>query len=74
MLTMRAFYTIVFFVFLAAVVIFAVQNLTTVGVSFLGFSIQAPMALIIAAVYVVGMLTGSSLFAALRNYLRPKAH
>lgn len=71
---MRLFYTVVFFVFLAAIVIFAVQNLTTVAVNFLGASIQAPMALVIAGVYIVGMLTGSSLFAAVRRYLRPKTY
>ncbi len=71
---MRVFYTAVFFVFLAAVIIFAFQNLTSVVVNFLGFSVQAPMAIVIAGVYVIGMLTGSSLFAALRNYLRSKPH
>jgi hypothetical protein len=35
--------------------------------SFLGFSIRAPLAILIAAVYVVGAVTGGSLFALLRR-------
>jgi hypothetical protein len=38
--------------------------------SFLGFSIRAPLAILIAAVYVVGAVTGGSLFALLRRSYR----
>ena len=71
---MRWLYTAVFVVFMVAMLIFAVQNIGTVVVTFLGLSITAPMAIIIVVVYILGMLTGSSLFAAIRRYLRPKTH
>jgi putative membrane protein len=51
-------------------VIFAVQNLEIVTMSFLGFSVRAPLALLVAIVYVLGMATGGSLWALLRRSLR----
>jgi putative membrane protein len=51
----------------AATIIFAVQNLETVTVSFLSFSIRAPIAFLILVVYMSGALTGGSLFALLRR-------
>jgi putative membrane protein len=51
----------------AATIIFAVQNLETVTVSFLSFSIRARIAILILLVYISGALTGSSLFALLRR-------
>jgi uncharacterized integral membrane protein len=53
--------------FAAATVIFAFQNLEFVTVSFLGLSVHAPMAVLISVVYVLGAVTGSSLFALLRR-------
>lgn len=64
---MRVFYMIVFALIVVAIAIFAFQNLQLVTVTFLGFSIEAPIALIAIAIYVLGMLTGSSLWAALRS-------
>jgi len=51
----------------AAIVIFAVQNLETVTMAFLGFSVRAPLALLATGVYVLGAITGGSLFALLRR-------
>jgi uncharacterized integral membrane protein len=64
---MRWFYILVFVVFVLVVLIFAFQNLQVVTVTFVGFSVQAPIALVAVAVYILGMLTGSSLLAALRR-------
>ena len=64
---MRWFYILLFIVFVLAMAIFAFQNLQVVTVTFVGFSVQAPIALVAVAVYILGMLTGSSLFAALRR-------
>jgi lipopolysaccharide assembly protein A len=45
-----------------AVLILAIQNLHLVTVSFLGFSLRAPLALVIIGTYLLGMATGSGLF------------
>jgi uncharacterized integral membrane protein len=54
-------------VFAAVVVIFAVQNLGLVTMSFLGFSARVPLALLAAGVYLLGGVTGGSLIALLRQ-------
>jgi lipopolysaccharide assembly protein A len=64
---MRWFYILIFVLLVAAIAIFAIQNLQTVIVRFLNFAIEAPMALVVIGVYVLGMITGSSLLAALRR-------
>ncbi len=53
--------------FVAAIVIFAFQNLEMTTMSFLGFSIRAPLALITAVIYLLGAATGGSLFALVRR-------
>jgi uncharacterized integral membrane protein len=67
---MRWLHIIVVGLFLAAIVIFAAQNLEIVTMSFLGFSARAPLALLVAIVYVLGMATGGSLLALLRRSLK----
>jgi uncharacterized integral membrane protein len=64
---MRWIYLIVVILFAAATVIFAVQNLQTVTVSFLRLSLQTPLAVLIVVIYVLGTLTGGSLLALLRR-------
>jgi uncharacterized integral membrane protein len=54
----------------AATLVFILQNREAVTMAFLGFSIRAPLAILIAAVYVIGAVTGSSLFALLRRSYR----
>jgi lipopolysaccharide assembly protein A len=41
-----------------------------VTMSFLGFSARAPLALLVALVYVLGMATGGSLWSLLRRSLQ----
>ena len=53
--------------FAAATIIFAFQNLDTVTVSFLGYSLRAPFAVLVFVLYVLGAATGGSLFALLRR-------
>ena len=53
--------------FVAALLIFVFQNLAAVTVSFFGFSVHAPMAVVALIIYLLGMATGGSLFAALRR-------
>ena len=64
---MRWFYIIVIILFAAAILMFAAQNLQVVTLSFLGFSANVPLALLVALVYLLGMATGGSLFALLRQ-------
>ena len=66
---MRWIHLLVVVVFAAAVVIFLVQNIAIVTVSFLGFSARAPVALIVALAYVLGMATGGSLWSLVRRSL-----
>jgi len=56
--------------FAAATLIFVVQNFEIVTMSFLGFSASAPLALLVAVFYVLGMATGGSLWALLRRSLQ----
>ena len=53
-------------VLVAATLIFAVQNLQSVTVSFLGLRIAAPLALLVAVIYLLGMVTGGSLWTLVR--------
>lgn len=67
---MRWIYLTVIIVFVAIVVIFSIQNRELVTMSFLGFSVRAPLALLAAIVYILGAVTGGTLFALLRRSIR----
>jgi putative membrane protein len=64
---MRWIYLAVIVLFAAATIIFALQNLEIVTMSFLGIDARAPLALVVAFVYLLGAATGGSLFALLRR-------
>jgi putative membrane protein len=64
---MRWFHIIVVVLFALGIAIFALQNLQTVTLAFLGFSVGAPLAILVVIIYVLGMVTGGSLFALLRK-------
>jgi uncharacterized integral membrane protein len=64
---MRGVHLTVIVVFAAVIVIFAVQNFGMVTMAFLGFGIRAPLAIVAAIMYVLGALTGGSLYALLRK-------
>lgn len=53
-------------VLVVATLIFAFQNLQAVTVAFLGFRLSAPLAVLVAVIYVLGMVTGSSLLSLVR--------
>jgi lipopolysaccharide assembly protein A len=67
---MRWVYLLIIIVFALATLIFAVQNLETVTVSFLSMRVAAPLALLVLIIYVLGAVTGSSLLALLRRSYR----
>ena len=67
---MRWIHLTIITVFAAATMVFAAQNFAAVTVSFLGFSVRAPFAVLIALFYVLGMATGGSLWALLRRSIQ----
>lgn len=74
---MRWFYTLVVIVFLVAIFIFAMQNFGPVTVQFLSLSIELPIAVFTIAIYLIGMVTGSSLIGIVRSSYRkarPQPH
>lgn len=64
---MRWVYLTVIILFAAATLLFVLQNFDAVIMSILGFSVRAPLGILIAVVYLVGGVTGGSLFALLRR-------
>jgi putative membrane protein len=64
---MRWVYLTVVVLFAAATIIFVVQNVEVVTMSFLGLSVRAPLAVLAAVAYVLGTLTAGSLYALLRK-------
>ena len=70
--SMHRINTVIAIVLLVVIAIFAVQNTGSVTVTLLTTSLTAPLALVAIGVYVLGMLTGSTLFAALRRPMRDR--
>ena len=64
---MRWVYLAIVVVFVASAVVFSLQNTQMVSVSFLASAIAAPLAIIVFVVYVLGAVTGGSLYALLRK-------
>jgi uncharacterized integral membrane protein len=64
---MRWIHIVVVALFVVATLVFVIQNFEIVTLTFLGFSARAPLALLIAIFYLLGMATGGSLFALLRR-------
>jgi lipopolysaccharide assembly protein A len=63
---MRWVHLAVIVLFVAVILIFAVQNFQIITVSFLGSSARMPLALLSGIVYLLGMVTGGSLLSLLR--------
>jgi len=72
---MRWVHLTIIILFATATLIFGLQNLKSVTVSFLGLSIGAPLAILVFVVYVLGAVTGGSLLALLRrSYAGSRQH
>jgi len=54
----------------AAVLLFKVQNLQAVTVSFLTMSLTMPVSVAIVVVYFLGMVSGGALIAAMRSLVQ----
>ena len=64
---MRWVHLTIVVLFIAVMIVFAIQNLEVVTMAFLGFGVRAPLALVAAGFYALGAITGGSLFALLRR-------
>ena len=64
---MRWLYLAIVVVFVAALIIFVFQNTASVSMAFLTFGVTLPLAVLVFIVYVLGALTGGSLYALLRR-------
>jgi len=67
---MRWVHIVVVVLFAAAIIVFVVQNRAWVTMSFFGFSVHAPLAVLAAIAYLLGAVTGGSLLALLRKSVR----
>ena len=63
---MRVIFLILLILFAALVAAFALMNFQPVTVGFAGLELTAPLAILVALVYVLGMATGGGLFSFLR--------
>ncbi|MGC9960141.1 lipopolysaccharide assembly protein LapA domain-containing protein [Roseiarcus sp.] len=64
---MRWIYLAIVVVFVAALIIFVFQNTQSVDVSFLALGVTLPLAIVVLVAYVLGALSGGSLYALLRR-------
>ena len=67
---MRIFYLVLLILLVGVTAIFAVQNLQTITVSFLSWSVTLPIALVVIGVYALGMASGGGVLAFLRWTMR----
>jgi lipopolysaccharide assembly protein A len=67
---MRWLYLAIVCVLAAATLVFALQNLEIVSLDFVWFSVRTPLAFLVAAAYVVGMVTGGSSWGLIRRSVR----
>ena len=65
---MRYVYMGLIAVAVGILLVFKVQNLSAVTVSFLGAEMSMPVSFLIFVVYALGMLTGSAVFGLLRSW------
>jgi putative membrane protein len=65
----RWLYLAIVVVFVAALIIFVFQNTQSVDISFLALGVTLPLAVLVFIVYVLGALSGGSLYALLRRSL-----
>lgn len=65
-------YVYMFLIALAVIIllVFKIQNLSAVTVSFPGADFTMPVSFLILGVYALGMLTGSSVYGLLRSWTK----
>jgi putative membrane protein len=63
---MRILYLVLIILLAGVTALFAVQNLQTITVSFISWSVTLPIALVVIGAYALGMASGGTLLAFLR--------
>lgn len=66
---MRYIYLSLVILFAAVLLVFALSNLGSATLSFLGWQITAPLGFMILGVYALGMITGGGVLSFLRHSL-----
>ena len=67
---MRVIQGVLLLIFLAIIGLFAIQNTRSVTVGFWTWEVTAPVAIVVVAVYLIGMLSGWTVVAFVRRSLR----
>jgi len=67
---MRIIYFLILLLFLAAIGVFALQNQETITLQFLGRSVSCPLSLLIAVVYLLGMVSGWTVIGSIQRSFR----
>ncbi len=67
---MRYLYMALVVAFTALVLLFNIQNLQTVTVSLLVYSLTLPVSLLVILAYLLGMATGGALLTLVRSWVR----
>ncbi len=67
---MRIFYGLILLILFGAIGIFALQNRETITLQYLDRSVACPLALLIAIVYLLGMVSGWTVVGFVRRSLR----
>jgi putative membrane protein len=66
-LKMRVIYLVILLVMVLAIAAFALQNDSPVTVRFMDRAVAYPLSLVVGAVYLIGMISGSSLIGLFRR-------
>jgi lipopolysaccharide assembly protein A len=66
---MNILYKLVLTLLFGVTVVFALQNISTVTVSFLGWSATVPLAMVVIVSYILGAVTGGGLLSLLMRTL-----
>lgn len=67
---MRILSSALLLVFVAAVVVFCLQNMETVAITYLGWSMSLPLPLLVLIIYLLGMISGWGVLSFMRRSLR----
>lgn len=70
---MKLFKTILLILLIGVVVIFALQNMSTVKINFLSWSLKLPISIASIALYVFGALSGGIVFSMLKKITKTES-
>jgi lipopolysaccharide assembly protein A len=70
---MRLIYLLLVALISAVILVFMFQNLSTVRVAFLAYSLTLPVSLLVIVVYVLGMFTGGAVVSLIKSWIRGSA-